>query len=766
MTKHSQSKYGWEWDGNATDLDIELQAMRWKGHWRANKQSPWCGLGLFQHFRNAMTLCWPEDDHHRWSDLVLQHYLAEQITVVMGGRDSSKTRTASKIALLEYWLFPHETLIMVSSTDSRGADYRVWGDLKSLLTRAKERWPWLEGIVMEGRRAIFTDSVDQGQVRDPRKGLVVIPCLGSGGQWLGMSRFVGIKQKRRRLIGDECFPAGTCIDTPMGPRPIESLRAGDLVLNTGGFGRIVGVGYKEAETLWRIRTKDQREIVCTPDHEFLTQLGWIRACNLERTHYVLPTHEARRKERRFFKGAWVESSEFIKPQDFERYRTSKEGATVYNLHVEAHHDYSVNGLVASNCQFMRGEYLDIFSNLQSGDFKGMFLGQPIGDDDPLDKLSEPIAGWGSEGEIKKTATWRNKFGGVTINLVGIDSPNFDFPQVGGGKRYPYIIGQKDIDQIANQYGKDSGKYWMQAMGVRRPGILSKRVITAQLCEQHHALEPCVWSGGPTTMIAGLDAAYGGVGGDRCVLQVCEFGQGIPLTEAEKPSILVLPMGAAEERYQQLFKVYQPVIVPVSVADTTATPEEQIARFCKSYCTSNGIPPSNFFFDARATLAVALAQNWSPQVNAIEFGGAATKRPVSNDHWVYDQEMHQRRLKRCDEEYSKFVSELWWAIRLIIVTGQMRNLPLDVMREGCQREWRFVRGDRHEVETKAEMRERTNRSPDLFDALAICGEGARRRGFQIGRLANVEASTGETQWVEDLQTKQRELFRRRELIYTS
>jgi len=43
------------------------------------------------------------------------------------------------------------------------------------------------------------------------------------------------------------------------------------------------------------------------------------------------------------------------------------------------------------------------------------------------------------------------------------------------------------------------------------------------------------------------------------------------------------------------------------------------------------------------------------------------------------------------------------------------------------------GNKIEVETKAEMKEKTGRSPDLFDAL-VCGVfGATRHGFTIHNL---------------------------------
>ena len=241
------------------------------------------GEGLFEHFRRMQNLLWPDEDDHRWSNLMLSTILTNRITVVAGAKDSGKTHTMTKFALTDYFCFPQETLTMMSSTDIRGLELRVWGDVKDLFDRARERYPYLPGNVVDAKHGIFTDALDDtGDVRDMRKGILCIPCIGSSGEFVGISKFVGVKQKRRRLLGDEV-------------------------------------------------------------------------------------------------------------------------------------------------QFMQQSYLDSMANLDKGQFLGCFVGNPIGNGDPLDKLSEPKIGWDALGEVTKTMTWANKFGGTTINFVGIDSPNFDKP---------------------------------------------------------------------------------------------------------------------------------------------------------------------------------------------------------------------------------------------------------------------------------------------------------------------------------------------------
>ena len=137
---------------------------------------------------------------------MLREILNNRITAITGARDSGKTHVAlARFSLTDYFTFPNETLILISSTDLRGLQLRVWGDIKDMLTKAKERYPLLPGNVVESLHGVFTDKLSEDTpVRDIRKGIICIPCLDRKGTWVGgLEKFVGIKQKRRRVLGDE-----------------------------------------------------------------------------------------------------------------------------------------------------------------------------------------------------------------------------------------------------------------------------------------------------------------------------------------------------------------------------------------------------------------------------------------------------------------------------------------------------------------------------------------------------------------------------------
>jgi hypothetical protein len=590
--------YGATFADDVHPVKVEMTFIRSGGYVTQNGIR--FGLGLFGHYRNLMSILWPTDDHHRWSDKILENLLAERITVVMGSRDSSKTRTVSKWALCDYYCFAEETLALMTSTNIRGLELRVWGDIKKLHERAKQACSWLPGNVADAKHGIFTDKIDQkGEVRDMRRGFICVPVIGSQGEYLGdaLKDFAGIKQKRRRLLGDEL-------------------------------------------------------------------------------------------------------------------------------------------------QFIPAEYLKVLDSLDKGDFKAGFLGNPIADNGKaLDAAAEPVGGWRSQGEVTKTTTWRNRYGGVTINLVGTDSPNFD-PAT--RDKYSYLVDQGDLDRVAARPGgKDSIEWWSQIMGVRKSGAVSNRVLTVEEVEKHGGFGECIWLGSATTKIYSIDAGFGG---DPCVRTYGEFGKDV--------------------HNQDILLFGEQKVIPILVG--LGDPELQIARYSKMDCDSLGVPYGNVFFDAGmyATLAVQMGRVLSPEVNAVNFGGTATQRPVSADTYLYDEAKRERRLKTCYEHYSKFVTELWFSVRLVVLSGQARKFPRAAAEEFGRREWRYIYDNRYELESKDDYKLRNQgESPNSGDSVAILVEGARRLGFEIKNLREAGGQLPADDWLQQEHEKYRRYLSKTELNYS-
>jgi hypothetical protein len=558
-------KYELEWK-DTNPLDIERHCIRKGGKWIEGGKT--YGLGLFHHYRALESILWPDDYHNRWTDWMLNLQLTERICCFGGSKDSGKTRRVSKTALMFYWCHPDNTLILMTSTTTRGLELRVWGDIKTLWKRATDKFPWLEGNPVDSKHGIFTDAMDDDvKIRDMRKGIIGIPTMTSEGAYDGSSlaEFAGIKQGHRWLIGDEM-------------------------------------------------------------------------------------------------------------------------------------------------QYISCDYLKVLFAMDAGSFKGNFLGNMIAENGKaLDRIAEPEGGWGTEGEITKTTQWRNKYGGVTLNLVGTDSPNLD-PET--KNKFAGMLTQDSIDRAAKLPGaKDSIEWWSQIMGVRKLGVISDRVLTVADVTNNGGFNDVIWSTEPSKGLA-IDAGYGG---DDCVKTYFEWGE-------EVGGMMVL-----------VFK--EQSVYPVAISSKVDA-EDQIANQAKADCDKYGIPYEHVYIEAgmRATLAVSFGRILSPSINAINFGGTATDRPVSNDLFVFDEKTQQRRLKTCFEHYSKFVTELAFRVRDLVLCGQARLFPRAAADEFQKRKWTFVYGDRYELESKLDYKERNaSKSPNFSDSIMIAVEGAVRLGFQIERV---------------------------------
>ena len=398
------------------------------------------------------------------------------------------------------------------------------------------------------------------------------------------------------------------------------------------------------------------------------------------------------------------------------------------------------------------------SNLDKcDDFKCLGLGNCKDVADALGTFCEPayeLGGWdGGIDQTPKTKTWATRrTDGVCIQLVGSDSPNLD------GKLGIPLITQAQIDRDVAQYGKDSLQFTMMNQGMMPRGQGSRRVITRQLCLKNRANDDPVWLNSERTKIGFLDAAgWGGAGGDRCMFGEIQFGyEAENLNAAEMDITNLISQKPNKNTHRQVIALIDFMVVPINIT-VDESPEDQIASFVKRECSTRQILPQNFFFEAgmRASLVSAFGRIWSPQTNPIDAGSTPSDRMVSAKIQI-----------PCNKYYSKFVTEMWYSVRLVIEAGQFRGMTEGVMMEGCAREWTMVGANKIEVESKVKMKEKTGKSPDLFDGLSIGVEGCRRRGFVIDTPVNRQYQGFDDAWKDRLREKAKSEWRSGALNYTA
>ena len=376
-------------------------------------------------------------------------------------------------------------------------------------------------------------------------------------------------------------------------------------------------------------------------------------------------------------------------------------------------------------QFMAPTVLDCLPNMRSnsgvGGFK--FIGSGNPNHEPRGQLTvvaEPKEGWSSVEDIEETTVWDTNFTGIKcLNLIGTDSPNFRAHREAEKKgikleKDPYhrLIGPKYAEVIANDYGANSPEFETHVKGRMKLSLAEKRVITREICRIHKAHEVAIWKGTPRVKIHGCDPAYGR--GDRCIQGHIEFGEDV--------------------NGHVIIRVYPPRIIKIDLRIKEISPEMQISDAISSYLDEFGISSENSFYDSfgKGTIGYAFSKTFGDRPpNPVDAGAMPTERPVRQDLFIEHE--GRRRLKTCREHYSKFITEMWFAVRYAIEAEQMREIPMDVVLEGCSRKYHEVAGNKIEVEPKEKMRQTLGRSPDLFDWLAVCVEGARQRGFMIAKL---------------------------------
>lgn len=402
-------------------------------------------------------------------------------------------------------------------------------------------------------------------------------------------------------------------------------------------------------------------------------------------------------------------------------------------------------LAADELSAMPLAFYDAISNLNKNrNFKCAGMGNPSDRTNTFGKLCEPaieIGGWEKYEPTGKTMVWKTRFpGGECIQLDGRDTPNGDAPE--DALPYPYLISKQQIKDDEVFFGADSYQVAMMDYGIFPRDAQAKRVITRSLCERFRALEPPTWGHEPLTKLFGIDAAYGAVGGDRCV--------GVELA-----------FGRCTDGLQRLAFAGQPIVIPVKEGQQDyegrpVLPEDQIAYWVKTYCESaeRNIPPEHVAFDStgRGSLVAAFGRAWSNDVVPVEFGGQPSERFVSEKIKV-----------PCKNYYYTFVAELWFAVATLIASDQLRGLPTSVMEEGCLRGWEFIKDKKIAIETKEKCKERMTRSPDIFDAFAVGVELARRLGLLLGQSGSV--SIGKMpEWLSEMVSNQNQLRKRHSLAY--
>ena len=133
---------------------------------------------------------------HPWAEEMISAVIRNKYVAIGGAANSGKSHTMAAWGILNWLSAPRDTLILLTSTTLREARKRIWGSVISLLMV-------IEGAPIRIRDSIGNASyVTEAGTLIERAGLSLIAAEKSKTRE-AVGKFIGIKQKRVILIGDE-----------------------------------------------------------------------------------------------------------------------------------------------------------------------------------------------------------------------------------------------------------------------------------------------------------------------------------------------------------------------------------------------------------------------------------------------------------------------------------------------------------------------------------------------------------------------------------
>jgi len=146
---------------------------------------------------------WNRDDlpeklmvKHPWAELMIRAALENKYLAVGGSASSGKSHTMAAWGIINWLSQPQDTLVLMTSTTLREARKRIWGSVMSLLSV-------IDDAPIKIRDSIGNASyVNEKDILIERAGISLISAEKSKTKE-AVGKFIGIKQKRVILIGDE-----------------------------------------------------------------------------------------------------------------------------------------------------------------------------------------------------------------------------------------------------------------------------------------------------------------------------------------------------------------------------------------------------------------------------------------------------------------------------------------------------------------------------------------------------------------------------------
>lgn len=280
--------------------------------------------------------------------------------------------------------------------------------------------------------------------------------------------------------------------------------------------------------------------------------------------------------------------------------------------------------------------------------------------------------------------------GLCVHFDGEQSPNV----IGRQTKWPYLYTYENY--LKRRVHSKSIQYWSQDRGFWPVDGLINTVLSEVMIEKYGGRGALKFVS-RSRPVAALDPAFGG---DGCIAQFGRVGD----VDGGKDALCLTEFIEIE-----------------SSAESSDEIDYQVARRFIELCKDRGVEPRDAGIDATGTgrgVYAIVSAEWSSEVHRVEFGGAPSEMPASDDD-----------PRPAREVYDRKVTELWYSIRELLKAGQLAGLYDAACIQFCTREF-SMRGRYIRLDDKVECKQKLGRSPDHADAIAVLGHVVRTNGLRI------------------------------------
>lgn len=324
-----------------------------------------------------------------------------------------------------------------------------------------------------------------------------------------------------------------------------------------------------------------------------------------------------------------------------------------------------------------------FQLIGAGNFKSIY--------DPFGTESEPEHGWTSVSP--ESTRWKTKNGGVCLRFDGMKSPNI----IEGHDKWP-IYNSQTLKRQRESMGENTAMFWRMCRSFPCPDADANRIYSDADFIRGGIHERVRWTTAPTR-VASLDPAFA-TGGDKAIAYIGSYGM------------------STDGKWTLQYDKREDIREDIRKKDEGRS--LQVAKAYRDLCIRERVAPENAAYDASGgglPFGSLLTEIWSPRLLAVQFGGAASDRPVS----VKDK-------RPAKEAFVNRVSELWFGGVDFIHSGQIKGVFKEAAEEWKERRYDTVKGVtlRLKVEKKEDMKLRIGRSCDDGDSALVLLELCRTR----------------------------------------